>query len=995
MVVVLIINMKRIALFLLLMMVVTLAMAQRHVTGTVMESDTQEPMAQTSIRLLKTDSTFVAGALTDLQGHFRLKAPATGQYIVQITSVGYKPYTKRITVAGDKDVALGKVNMKPDAVMLQGATVTGQAAKVTLKADTFVYNAAAFRTPEGSVVEELVKRLPGAQIDDDGKITINGKEVKKIMVDGKEFMVGDTKTAMKNLPANIVERVRAYDQKSDLARVSGIDDGEEETVLDFGVKPGMNKGIMLNTDLALGTRDRYAGRAMFGWMKDDLKVFLMGNGNNVNDMGFSPGGGRWGGARQGLVAPKMLGANVNYEKKNKLKLDGSIRWNHRDDDVAVRRSTENFMTSSSSIFNNSNSKNMSRTNSWDARMRIEWTPDTLTNIMLRPQFRYNSNDGLNNSVSATFRSDPYRFATDPLAELDKLIYQDSIVTNTNSENSLSYSDSKNVGGWLQLNRRLNRGGRNLTLRLGANYSEGISKSMSNNYVDYFIVDSTLTPREYKDSAYHANRYAVTPTKNWDYNIRATYSEPIFRQTYLQFSYQFQYRYTENDRATYDWSKLSLPFYNIDPVYRGWDDYLSLLATTNPPTELEDTKSKTLSQYSEYRNYIHTAEVMLRVVRKDYNFNVGIQFVPQSTKLTYRYLNTDTVTKRNVMNWTPTADFRWKISQVSQLRFTYRGNTSQPSMTDLLDITDDSNPLNVRQGNPGLKPSFTQNFRLFYNNYIQNHQRSIMAHINFSTTRNAVSNMVTYNPETGSRLTRPENINGNWNAFGMFMFNTALDSAAFFNVNTFTTLRYNNSVGYVSINRNANSEKSTTRSTTIGERLSANYRNQWLEFEINGSLEYLHARSELQTNNNMDTWTFSYGANLMVTAPWGTQLSTGMNMNSRRGYNDESMNTNELIWTAQLSQSFLRNKALTLTFQMYDILHQQSTFIRSVSAMQRSDSEYNSITNYAMLHIIYRLNLFGGKAAREGMRGGPGGGFGGGFGGGRGGGRGGFGGGRRP
>jgi uncharacterized membrane protein YgcG len=213
------------------------------------------------------------------------------------------------------------------------------------------------------------------------------------------------------------------------------------------------------------------------------------------------------------------------------------------------------------------------------------------------------------------------------------------------------------------------------------------------------------------------------------------------------------------------------------------------------------------------------------------------------------------------------------------------------------------------------------------------------------------------------------------------------------VNTFTTLRYSNNVGYVSINRNANSEKSTTRTTTIGERLSGNYRNQWFEFEINGSLEYLHARSELQTNNNMDTWTFSYGANLMVTAPWGTQLSTGMNMNSRRGYNDESMNTNELIWTAQLSQSFLRNNALTLTFQMYDILHQQSTFSRTVSAMQRSDSEYNSITNYAMLHVIYRLNLFGGRAGREGMRGGRGGFGGGGFGGGRGG-RGGFGGGGR-
>ena len=343
-----------------------------------------------------------------------------------------------------------------------------------------------------------------------------------------------------------------------------------------------------------------------------------------------------------------------------------------------------------------------------------------------------------------------------------------------------------------------------------------------------------------------------------------------------------------------------------------------------------------------------------------------------------------------MNWSPTADFRWKISEVSQLRFTYRGTTSQPSMTDLLDITDDSNPLNIRQGNAGLKPSFTQSFRLFYNNYIQNHQRSIMAHVNFSTTSNAVSNMVTYNELTGARTTRPENIDGNWNAFGMFMFNTALDSAAFFNVNTFTTLRYANSVGYVSIDSKSNSEKSTTRSTTIGERLAASYRNQWLEFELNGSLEYLHARSELQTNNNMDTWTFSYGASVMLSAPWGTQLSTGMNMNSRRGYNDESMNTNELIWNAQLSQSFLRGNAFTLTFQMYDILRRQSTFSRAVTAMQRTDTEYNAITSYAMLHVIYRLNLFGGKAAREGMRGlGGRGGFGG-PGGGRGG-RGGFGG----
>ena len=959
--------------------------AQRNISGKVIESDSQEPVAQTTVRLLKSDSTMVTGSLTNLDGIFRVKAPANGNYIVQVTCVGFKPYTKNVKISADKDIALGTIELKPDAIMLKGATVTGQAAKVTLKEDTFVYNASAYRTPEGSVVEELVKKLPGAQVDDDGKITINGKEVKKILIDGKEFMTGDTKTAMKNLPTSIVERVKAYDQKSDLARVSGIDDGEEETVLDFGIKRGMNRGYMVNADLAAGTRSRYSGRIFAGMQSSDLKIFIPMSANNVNDMGFpGGGGGRFGGGRQGLTATKMLGFNLNYEKKDRFKLDASIRWNHSNVDAVVRRSTEDFMSGNASTFSNNLTSNMSRTNSWNARFRLEWTPDSMTNIMMRPQFNYNSNDGLGEGYSMTFDEDPFKTIKDPFddEELQKLIDK-GVVKNRNVNNSISYSDSKSAGGWLQLNRRLNSKGRNITLRFSGNVGEGMSRSFTNSLVEYY----QLVNQFGEDSTYQANRYAVTPTKNWNYGLRATYSEPIFRQVYLQFSYQYQYSYTKSDRATYDFSNYAADFFGVTPRYRGWDDYLALLGGS----PLEGFRDDKLSRFSEYRNYNHTAEIMLRVVRKAYNLNIGFQVMPQRSHFTQDYQGVHTDTVRTVTNIAPTADFRWKISKVSQLRFTYRANTSQPSMTDLLDITDDSNPLNVRKGNPGLKPSFTHNIRLFYNNYIQNHQRSIMAHANFSATNNAVSNMVTYNTVTGTRITRPENINGNWNAFGMFMFNTAIDSAAYFNVNTFTTLRYNNSVGYVSVDRNANSEKSTTRSTTISERLSGNYRNQWFEFELNGSLEYLHARSELQSNNNLDTWTFSYGGSVMLTAPWGTQISTGMNMNSRRGYNDESMNTNELIWNAQISQSFLRNNALTLTFQMYDILHEQSTFSRTVSAMQRSDTEYNAITNYAMLHVIYRLNLFGGKAGREGMRGpgGPGG-FGG-PGGGRGG-RGGFGGG---
>ena len=979
-------------LFIILFLLSSLvAQAQRHVSGVVVESDTNEPVAQTTVKLLRTDSTMVTGGLTSLDGRFRVTAPKSGNYILQVTCVGFKPFTQRVKVTDDKDVALGTLTLKPDAIMLKGTTVTGNASKVIVKADTFIYNAAAYRTPEGSVVEELVKRLPGAQVDDDGKITINGKEVKKIMVDGKEFMTGDTKTAMKNLPTSIIERVRAYDQKSDLARVSGIDDGEEETVLDFGIKAGMNKGIMVNADLAAGTKDRYSSRIFGGVMKDDFKAFLMTSANNVNDMGFGGGGGRFGGGRQGLTATKMVGLNLNYEKKDLIKLDGSIRWNHSNTDAVSKTSSENFMSQTLSSFSNRLNSNVSRSNSWNAQFRLEWTPDSMTNIMFRPQFSYSSNDGLSDGSSATFSKDPFKVngITDPLSQLARLATEtdddgNSIVKNSNVNNNLSYSDSKRVGGWGQYNRKLSNNGRNVTLRLGANYSEGMSKSFSNDLVKYYLVNPAPIPDV------ENNRYAVTPTKNWDYSLRLTYSEPILPRTYLQFSYQYQYRYTKSDRGTYSLGGNGWDFMGVIPSYRGWDDYLSLLGGAS----LEDYKDNNLSRFSEYKNYIHTAEVMLRVVRNSYNLNLGVQLVPQKSHFIQDYQGVHSDTTRTVTNFAPTADFRWKISQVSQMRLTYRANTSQPSMTDLLDITDDSNPLNIRKGNPGLKPSFTQNMRFQYNNYWQSYQRSLMVNANFSTTSNSISNMVTYDPVTGANTTRPENINGNWNAFAMVVYNTSIDSAGYFNVNTFTTLRYAHNVGYVSLYQQ-NSQESVTRSTTYNERLAASYRNSWFELELNGQLEYTHARSELQENNNLDTWTFSYGGSIMLTAPWGTQLSTNMNMNSRRGYNDASMNTNELIWNAQLSQSFLRGNALTVSLQLYDILHEQSTFSRAISAMSRTDTEYNAITNYAMLHVIYRLNLFGGMGNRRGGggfggpgggrggRGGRGGGFGGGgFGGGR-------------
>ena len=955
--------MKRSILSMLLMLVAIASFAQeRLISGKITDRDTKDPVEQVTIQLLKTDSTYVSGAISNEQGLFHVNAPANGKYLLKITSVGYKPTVKRIQISEDKNLAMGNVVIGADAIMLKGAVVTAMAQKVTLKEDTFVYNSAAYRTPEGSVVEELVKRLPGAEVSDDGTIKINGKEVKKILVDGKEFMTGDTKTALKNLPTSIIDKIKAYDEKSDLSKVTGIDDGEEQTVLDFGVKKGMNKGMISNIDLGVGNKNRYNMRGMGGYFANNNRFMLFANANNTSDRGFGggPGRGFWGGAN-GLNASKMIGANYNYELKNKFKFNTSLRWNHSDGDVWSSRSSENFMGTSNS-FSNSLSQSYSRSNSWNGNIRLEWMPDSMTNILFRPSISWSSSDGLSGSQSASYNKDPYTITTkDPLSEegIEELDKAEAMV-NSQLTNGITYSDNNNINGMLQINRKLGNKGRNITFRVDAKYTDKDSKSISLNNAKLYLVQTA----EGKDSTYQTNRYNLTPSKNYSYAGQLTYSEPLWKATFLQFSYKFTYSYSKSDRSTYDFSKYAM---SGNQEYRGWDSYLNPFAG-----HLEDYKDDDQSRFSEYRNYNHDIQVMMRFIRQKYNLNFGVMVQPQQSKYIQDYQGVHVDTVRNVVNVSPTLDFRYRFSKMSNLRINYRGTTSQPSISQLLDITDNSDPLNISMGNPGLKPSFTQNFRLFYNNFVQNHNKGIMTFVNFSTTNNSISNKVTYDETTGGRITRPENINGNWNAMGAFMFNCSIDSAGVWNINTGAHANYNNYVSYLSLDKKSDSQKNTTRSITWRQNLSLSYRNDWAEFSLDGTLTYNKAKNKLQPTSNLETWQFSYGPSMTLTAPWGTSLNTSLSINSRRGYNDSSMNTDEFVWNAQLSQSFLKGKPLTIMLQFYDILRQQSTFSRAISATSRTDTEYNAINSYAMLHVIYRLNLFGGKQARQGGPGGPGG-----------------------
>ena len=1011
---------RKLRLFLLMFAAISLgASAQQwKVTGTALDGKTKNPVDFASAVLLRADSTAVQASTTDENGVFTLTPKEAGTYIVKVSYVGFKPFTRKVTLSAETDsIGLGTVLMQSNDKVLGAATVTATASRVEQKDDTTMFSASAYRVPEGSTLEALVKQLPGVEVGDDGTIKWNGKTVQEFLINGKDFFKGDTKTAMKNLPTDIVSKIKAYDKKSDYTEQTGIDDGEETTVLDIATKRELNESWISNIDLAYGNHDRYSTRFFGTRFTDRTRVTAFGSMNNTNDMGF--GGPRGFGGNSGLTATKQAGMDFSWEngkqkrEAGRLQVGGFARYSHSGTDAVNTSNSETFLTSNSkSSFGNSASFSGSHSTSFMSRFRLEWNPDSMTNINFQPRYNYSESHNSGNSLSATFNSNPYDLSG-MVSPLDSIWAQNAadanpelnaMMVNRNLRLSLGDSKSHSVSADLNLVRRLSSNGRNLSLRA----SGGYTKSESNSY----SISSIYYNETSGNTKSFLNQYSTTPGRSYNLSARLGYVEPLGKNWFAEVRYQYSYKYNKSDRSRYNLNGLSdlTDQVGADNALFGSDTNYPTIGTlpvsyNNLTVDqiLNLVRDDNNSQYATYKYSDHTATAGIRYNSSTVRFNAGVSFNPEHTTMLYnRPSQIDTTVTRNVFNVSPNVRLRFNFSKTNRLELNYRGSASQPSMTDLLAVVDDSNPLNISMGNPGLKPSWNNNFRANYNGYNPTRQQGIMAGIDGSFTRNSISNRMVYNEKTGVRYLRPDNINGNWNTRGMFMFNTALGKDKLFNINTFTSIDYQNSVGYVSSytgNSSAHaqsynlmpyadattavaenhdyayysnifndaastSQKNTTRTTGIGENLSLSYRKNWFDVGLNGKVNYQHARATVQENANMDTWNFSYGANANFNFDFGLSISTDISMSSRRGYTDASMNTNELIWNAQIAQSFLKNKAATVSIQFYDILHNQSNVSRTLSATQRTDSWSNAINSYFMVHFIYKLNIFPGAGSSK-------------------------------
>lgn len=925
-----------------------------NVRGTVYESSTLKGLPGANVQVNDSTGKTVAGRQTTANGQFMIPGVAAGRYTLKVSFMGFKSQEFALNLTGKGgNKKVSDILLREDATLMKETVVEGKLPEMTIVDDTVMYNAAAFALPPGAMVEELIKKLPGIEIDESGKITHNGKEVRQILVDGKRFFGNDRQIILKNIPAEIVEKVKAYDRQSELARVTGIDDGEEETVLDLEIKKDRRRGWFGRVTGGYGTHDRYTGHGDVYRFLDKQKAGLVANADNTRG--------------SGMQESQDVAGSLNLEW-NKLELNGGATGRFNQSSGSSWSNSQNFENRNAAYSNRKNS-NGSHSNSFDTNWRIEWRPDSLTNIQFRPQFGINGNRSHSRGESATFNDDPYQFTETPLDEfvsgsLPAGHPLRGIGVNHNLNANRNSSDAINGSMSVQLNRRLMKPGRNVTFNFNGGLNQNDGNSSSYSQIDYYQI-LALTG---EDSIYHKIQYNDTQNKGRNFSARFSYSEPIGTGHFLQFSYNYSWRFNDNNRTV---ASIFDPW--VDLYFLGIDGYDGHIDLATPDTAQ--------CNYTENRYQNHDARLQYRFVNSKMRLNFGINVQPQVNRVNYTKGWKHYDVSRTVTNWSPTLNFRYRFTRQHSVEARYGGQSGQPGITDLIpDTLDNANPLAIRLGNPLLKPSFTHTFSAQWQLAMTEPvQRSFSFNTNFRTTQNSTASRTEYNDITGGRITMPVNINGNWNASGNFNFNTQLKDKRF-RINTGTNYNHTTAHSYVYRSAEHATIENTMNSNNVRQNIRFTYRDEydrtpawWDEeeaannyrrdnFEINlhGNFGYNRNRSSATAASNLDTYTFSYGLSANYQFWFGLNINTDINQNSRRGYAEAVMNTNQWIWNAQVSYSFLKNRSGILTLRWNDILGQRDMVNRNISATSRTDSDSERIVSYGMLTFTYRFNFFGGR-----------------------------------
>lgn len=899
--------------------------AAYNITGRVTDSD-GEPLVRATVRLLsRRDSSVIKGALTNDNGAFRLPDVAPGRYVLQSSYIGFSPVHKTVTM-GKSDLALGAIALADNAITLKSAVVTGVRPAIKVMEDTVEFTADTYKVQPNAVVEDLLKRLPGVEVDSEGKITANGKEVTKILIDGKEFFSDDPKVASKNLPVNMVEKLQVVDRKSDLSRLTGVEDGEEETVINLTVKKGMQNGWFGTAQGGYGTDGRYKASFNINRFSNGNQITLLGGINNVGDLGFTDGGSRFRrfGGSQGISTSRVLGINFNIGNGEKFRFGGNVMYSNTNRRTEKRQDRQ-YLFSDSTSYLNSESLARDKGHNLRADFRMQWKPDSFNNLEFRPNISLNYNDANSLSTSETRAGDAMR----------------TLVTKSVNRAG-STGRSFEFGGRLIFSHSFrSRPGRSLSLMLNYRTSSVRERSETYSLNRFYLIDD---PVDLYD------QYADDHTWSNTISSRLTWTEPIGNPAkghFVEAAYSFSYRWNNADKLTYD-HPVSFP--------DGPDG--------EPEIGSDLIFNSDLS--NRFRNDYMNQELRLgyKHVSKSQNLNVGLSFVPQRSESVNLIDDAKSIPSRSVWNFAPYMRYRVKFSKTRSLNIRYQGRSSQPSMTQLQPVTDMSDPLNIIVGNPDLDPTFTHNINVRFQDFNSQAQRSIMAMVMARVTQNSIISRTSFDKLTGGRTTTYENVNGVWSLNAFNLISLPLRNRTF-SFNNHAGIGYSHSVGFNNDLRNNSSNLNLDLSPGIA------FRPENLSLELRPTYRLQYVTNSVQTSANRTVHTYGGTFYGQYYTPFGLVLATDLNYRATSGYS-QGYDTKQWIWNASISYEFLAGRAATISLQAYDLLRQRSQISRTVTANYIDDTWTNTLSRYFMVTFSYKFNTFGSGKIPEGARRGPGG-----------------------
>ena len=924
-------------------------------------------------------------ALTDDKGSATITKVNKGAYVIKAEIMGYKNFEQQIVVL-DKSVDLGDVKMAEDAVALDAAKVSAVGNPIIIKKDTIEYNASSFKTSDNDMLENLLKKLPGVEIGTDGSITANGETIKKITIDGKTFFLDDPQLASKNIPAKIVEKIKVVEKKSDQAMFTGIDDGEEETVIDLKLRPGMAEGWFGNVmaggghDVPGGGSDmndwRYQGAAMIGRFTDKSQLSIILNGNNTNNRGFNDvagsmmqnmrgnrgmgrGMGGWRG-NNGISTSWMGGLNGAFTLLDgDMDLSGNYLYNGTDKFVEEETAKITYMEDGSRLLSNESGTNNTFSQGHRFGVRMEHKFSENTSILFEPQFNFGS--GRFNEYS--------RFTTRSLAEGAA----DTLNVNDGYNNNDGWNDNWSTSGFLLFRQKLGKAGRTVSANLRYSFSNndlyGFNRSITkvDDNADGVwdpVTDDGLVNQRYDQNA-----------KSTSLSGRVVYTEPIAKNLFLEANYNYSWNRNSSVKSTYDSS--------TDAEVDGMLQY-------NPVNEVQNgTYSNNILNVS----HNHRAGVNLSYQLKKFRAQLGAAVNPTQT---YNMTNGEEYTSK-VINWSPQAMLYYAPNENLNVRMFYFGRSAQPSTSQLMPVPDNSNPLNISLGNPYLEPYFNHNVRMRFGYTNKKTFTSLNFNLRATMVENAITSAQWYDQE-GRQYSIPVNGPATASLNGRLFINSPFGKSGL-SIFSMTFANYNESVSYVGTSSfqkleagnyydattaefdydrfhedfpDLNNTDKFTRNKiqTVGltQRLRLTYRNDFVEVNVGGRTRMNKSWYTIQNSNQQYTWNNQVDASMNWTIPGGINFIADVDYNWYNGYTTPQ--EDEVILNAEITKLLFKKK-VTLALKAYDILGQSKNLSVTDASNYHMETRNNTLGRYIILSMTYRFGNFNkGPQGRGPMGGGP-------------------------